>query len=331
MNEFRVTRRAGLRAALAGAATAITGLPAWAAETWPSRPVKLEVGFTAGGAVDNVARQTGLALGGKLGQSFIIENRAGATGTLAADFVAKAAPDGYTLLLGTQSTMLVAPAVYPKLPFKPLEDLVPVSLIGSVPLVLAVHPSLPVHNVKELIALAKAQKGELAYASSGQGGPQHVATELLKQMAGIDMVHVPYKGESMAINDAMGGQVKVLFGNLPTMLPAVQSGKLRAIAVSSLQRAEAAPDIPTVAESGLPGFEALTWFGLFAPKGTPTPIVTRLYSELHASLNNAEVADRLKAQGLTLVGSDPEHFRAYMKVESVKWAKLVQSAKIKPE
>ena len=331
MNQFRVTRREGLLAALAGAATLASGLPAWAAETWPSRPVKLEVGFTAGGAVDNVARQMGLALGGRLGQSFVIENRAGATGTLAADYVAKSAPDGYTLLLGTQSTMLVAPAVYPKLPFKPLEDLVPVSMVASVPLVLAVHPSLPVHNVKELIALARAEKGELAYASSGQGGPQHVATELLKQMAGVDMVHVPYKGESLALNDAMGGQVKVMFGNLPTMLPVVRSGKLRAIAVSSLQRAEAAPDIPTVAESGLPGFEALTWFGIFAPQGTPAPVVKRLYSEVHASLGDPATADRLKAQGATLVGSDPEQFRKYMQTESVKWAKLVQSAKIKPE
>jgi len=331
LNEFRVTRRDGMRVALAGAATFMTGLPAWAAETWPTKPIKLEVGFTAGGAVDNVARQMGQALGARLGQSFVIENKAGATGTLAADYVAKAPPDGYTLLLGTQSTMLVAPAVYPKLPFKPLEDLVPVSLIASVPLVLAVHPSLPVHNVKELIALAKAQKGELAYASSGQGGPQHVATELLKQMAGVDLVHVPYKGESLALNDAMGGQVKVLFGNLPTMLPVVRSGKLRAIAVSSLQRAEAAPDIPTIAESGLAGFEALTWFGVFAPNGTPAPIVTRLYNEVHASLADPATADRLKAQGATLVGSNPEQFRQYMKAESVKWAKLVQSAKIRPE
>jgi tripartite-type tricarboxylate transporter receptor subunit TctC len=320
-----------MRVALAGAAALMTGLPAWAAETWPTKPIKLEVGFTAGGAVDNVARQMGQAMGSRLGQSIVVDNKAGATGTLAADYVAKSAPDGYTLLLGTQSTMLVAPAVYPNLPFKPLEDLVPVSLIASVPLILAVHPSLPVKTVKDLIALAKSEKGQLAYASSGQGGPQHVATELLKQMAGVDMVHVPYKGESMAINDAMGGQVKVLFGNLPTMLPAVRSGKLRAIAVSSLQRAEAAPDIPTIAESGLPGFEALTWFGIFAPKGTPAPVVTRLYNEARASLKDAATAERLKGQGLTLVGSDPEQFRKYMKVESEKWAKLVQTARIKPE
>lgn len=329
MNEFRVTRRAGLRAALAGAATVLTGLPAWAAGKWPTKPIKLEVGFAPGGAVDNVARQMGQAMGARLGESFIVENRAGATGTLAAAYAAKAEPDGYTLLLATQSTMLVAPAVYPNLPFKP-DELEPVTLVASVPLVLAVHPSLPVHSVKDLIALAKAQKGQLAYASSGQGGPQHVAMELLKQMAGVDMVHIPYKGESLAINDAMGGQVKVLFGNLPTMLPVVRSGKLRAIAVSSLKRAEAAPELPTIAESGLPGFEALTWFGFFAPKGTPAPVITRVYETARASLNDPATAARLKAQGLTLDGTDPAQFRAYMKTESVKWARLVQSAKIKP-
>jgi len=326
-----IRRRAGLRVALAGTAALLLGLPAFAADAWPSKPIKLEVGFTAGGAVDNVARQVGQALGPRLGQSLVVENRAGATGTLAADNVAKATPDGYTLLLGTQSTMLVAPALYPKLPFKPLEDLTPISLIASVPLVLVVNPAVPVHNVKELIALARAEKGELAYASSGQGGPQHVATELLDQMAGVHMVHVPYKGESLAMNDVMGGQVKVMFGNLPTLLPAIQSGKLRAIAVSSLQRSEAAPDIPTIAESGLPGFEALTWFGLFAPRGTPAPVITRLYNEVHTSLADATTRDRLRAQGLTVVGSDPEHFRQYMKTESVKWGKLVASAKIKPE
>jgi tripartite-type tricarboxylate transporter receptor subunit TctC len=331
VTDFRFSRRTGLRAALAGAATLVTGLPAFAAETWPTKPIKLEVGFAPGGAVDNVARQMGQALGTRMGQPFVIENRAGATGTLAADFAAKAAPDGYTLLLGTQSTMLVAPALFPKLPFKPLEDLVPVSLVGSVPLVLAVHPSLPVHNVKDLIALARAQKGNLAYASSGQGGPQHVATELLDQMAGVQMVHVPYKGESLAMADVMGGQVKVMFGNLPTMLPTIRSGKLRAIGVSSLKRAEAAPDIPTIAESGLPGFEALTWFGLFTPKGTPASVVTRLYNEVRASLADAGTRDRLKAQGLTLVGNSPDQFRAYMKAESVKWGKLIESAKIKPE
>jgi len=326
VNQFRVTRREGLLAVVASAASFASGLPAWAAETWPSKPIKLEVGFTAGGAVDNVARQMGLALGGRLGQSFVIENRAGATGTLAADYVAKSAPDGYTLLLGTQSTMLVAPAVYPKLPFKPLEDLVPVSMVASVPLVLAVHPSLPVHNVKELIALAKAQKGELAYASSGQGGPQHVATELLKQMAGVDMVHVPYKGESLALNDAMGGQVKVLFGNLPTMLPVVRSGKLRAIAVSSLQRAEAAPDIPTIAESGLPGFEATSWFALLGSPGIPREVQMRINAETLKVMAMPDVKERLARLGLDPHPGSPEALASLIQAETGKWAKVVKAS-----
>lgn len=327
-----MTRRQGLGALGAALAAAATGNAAWAStEAWPNRSIKLLIGFSAGGAVDNVGRQLAQGLGPRLGQTMIVENKPGATGILAGDATAKALPDGYTVLLGTQSTMLVAPAVYPKMPFRPMEDLAPISLIASVPLVLVVHPSVAVHNVKELIALARAQKGELAYASSGQGGPQHVASELLNQMAGVKMVHIPYKGESNALADVLGGQVPVMFGNLPTLLPSIRAGKLRAIAVSSLQRSEVAPDIPTVAESGLAGFEALTWFGLFTPAATPKPIIERLHREVVASLADKEFQAKLQAQGLTLVGNDPAQFRSYMQKETVKWARLVESAKIKPD
>jgi len=331
-----ITRRQGLCAAAAMTATVLwTGQPAVAAaaasDGWPNRPIKLLVGFSAGGAVDNVGRQVAQALGPRLGQSMIVENKSGATGTLAADIAAKSAPDGYTLLLGSQSTMLVAPALYPKLPFRPMEDLAPISLIASVPLVLVVHPSVAVRNVKDLIALARAKKGELAYGSSGQGGSQHVAAELMAQMARVEMVHVPYKGEANALADLMGAQVTVMFGNLPTLLPAIRSGKVRAIAVSSPQRSEVAPDIPTIAESGLPGFEALTWFGLFAPAATPKPIIERLHREVVVSLADADFQLKMRGQGLTLVGNDPAQFRKYMQTETVKWAKLVESAKIKPE
>ncbi|MCZ2496478.1 tripartite tricarboxylate transporter substrate binding protein [Xylophilus sp. Kf1] len=289
------------------------------------------VGFSAGGAVDNVARQLGQALGLRLGQPVIVENKAGATGTVAADVVAKAPADGYTTLLGTQSTMLVAPAMYPKLPFKPLEDLAPVSLVASVPLVLVVHPSVPVRTVKEFIDLARERKGEWVYASSGQGGPQHVAMELLAQTAGVQLVHAPYKGEANALADLMGSQITVMFGNLPTMLPAIKAGKVRAIAVSSLQRSDAAPDIPTVAESGLGGFEALTWFGVFAPRATPQPVIERLHKDIVDSLADKAVQAQMRAQGLTLVGNTPAQFRAYLQTETVKWAKLVESAKVRPE
>jgi tripartite-type tricarboxylate transporter receptor subunit TctC len=327
---FSNTRRS-LMLALAAAGCAWTCAAAAANDVYPAKPVRLLVGFSAGGAVDNVARQLGQALTTRLGQPFVVENKPGATGTIAAEVTAKSPADGYTLLLGTQSTMVVAPGLYPKLNFKPLEDFVPISLVASVPLALVVHPSLPVKNVKELIALARSKNGGLMYASSGQGGPQHVASELLASMAGVEMVHVPYKGEANALNDLLGNQVPIMFGNLPTLLPHIRSGKVKVLAVSSLQRAEAAPDIPTIAESGLPGFEALTWFGLYAPAGTPRPVVDRLVTAVTQSLADPVIKSKLRAQGLTIVGNNPDQFRAYMKTEMVKWGKLIETAHIKAE
>lgn len=323
--------RRSLIVTLAAAGCGWLGSVGAANDAYPSRPVRLLVGFSAGGAVDNVARQLGQGMSQKLGQPIVIENKPGATGTIAADAVAKAAPDGYTLLLGTQSTMLVAPSLYPNLPFKPLQDFVPISLVASVPLVLVAHPSVPVKNIREFIELARSRNGGLMYASSGQGGPQHVASELLAQMAGVKLTHVPYKGEALALNDVLGNQVPVMFGNLPTLLPQIRSGKVRAIAVSSLQRSEAAPDIPTIAESGLPGFEALTWFGVFAPAATPVAVVNRLQEDIRKTLADAATKTKLEAQGLTVMGNSSDQFRAYMKTETVKWAKLVESAQIKPE
>ena len=325
------TMRRSVLVTLAVAGLGCVGSVAVASDAYPSKPVRLLVGFSAGGAVDNVARQLGQGLSQKLGQPVVIENKPGATGTIAADAAAKAAPDGYTLLLGTQSTMLVAPSLYPNLTFKPLQDFVPISLVASVPLVLVANPSVPVKNIKEFIELARSKNGGLMYASSGQGGPQHVASELLAQMAGVKLGHVPYKGEALALNDVLGNQVPVMFGNLPTMLPHIRSGKVRAIAVSSLQRSEAAPDIPTIAESGLAGFEALTWFGVFAPAATPGPVVTRLEETIKQTLADPATRSKLQAQGLTVMGNSPDQFRAYMKTETVKWAKLVESAQIKPE
>lgn len=331
MKKTYCVKRRSVLVALAVAGLGCLGSVAAASDAYPSKPIRLLVGFSAGGAVDNVARQLGQGLSQKLGQPVVIENKPGATGTIAADAAAKAAPDGYTLLLGTQSTMLVAPSLYPNLGFKPLQDFVPISLVASVPLVLVVNPSVPVKNIKEFIELARARNGGLMYASSGQGGPQHVASELLAQMAGVKLGHVPYKGEALALNDVLGNQVPVMFGNLPTMLPHIRSGKVRAIAVSSLQRSEAAPDIPTIAESGLAGFEALTWFGVFAPAATPGPVVSRLEESIKQTLADPATKTKLQAQGLTVVGNSPDQFRAYMKTETVKWAKLVESAQIKPE
>jgi tripartite-type tricarboxylate transporter receptor subunit TctC len=330
MTQATLTRRQAL-AALLAAGLAPLARTAHAEDAYPSRPTTLMVGFSAGGAVDLVARQVGQSLGKQFGQTYVIENRAGATGTIAAESVARAKPDGYTLLLGTQSTMVVAPGMYPNLHFDPLKDFVPISLIASVPLVLVVNPALPLKTVQEVIQYAREKKGDLVYASSGLGGPQHVSMELFCAMAGVKMVHVPYKGEANAISDVLGNQVPLMFSNLPTLLPYIRSGKLRAIAVSSLQRAESAPDIPTVAESGLPGFEALTWFGLYAPAGTPQAAVSKLEQGVKTGLQDAALRDKLHALGMTLVGSDSASFRDYMVAESQKWGDLIRKAGIKPE
>jgi tripartite-type tricarboxylate transporter receptor subunit TctC len=326
-------RKTGIsRRSLVGFALCASLVPAIAlAQTYPAKPVKVMVGFSPGGAVDNVARLLSQSMSKDMGASFIVENRPGATGIIAAEQVAKAPADGYTLLVATQSTMVVAPSVFSKMSFDPVADFTPISLVASVPMVLVVANGVPVKNVQELIAYAKSQKGGLPYASSGQGGPQHVATELFASMAGLNMVHVPYKGEANAISDLLGNQVPVMFGNLPSLLPHIKSGKLRAIAVSSLQRSSAAPEIPTVAESGLPGFETLTWFGLFAPAGMPQPVVDRLNAEVKKSLASPDVHAKLVQQGLTVVGGSSAELKAYMKQEVPKWGKLLKNANIKPE
>ena len=302
-----------------------------AQDSYPTKPTTLLVGFSAGGAVDLVARQLGQALGKDLGQPYVVENRAGATGTIAAEMAARAKPDGYTLLLGTQSTMVVAPGMYPKLRFDPIKDFVPISLIASVPLVLVVHPSLPLHTVADVIKYARENKGTLNYASAGPGGPQHVAAELFAATAGVKMVHVPYRGEANAISDLLGNQVPLMFSNLPTLLPYIRSGKLRAIAVSSLERAPTAPNIPTVSESGLKGFEALTWFGLYAPAGTPPATVRKLEQAVKVVSTDASLREKMAQQGLKVEGSDSASFKQYMQSESTKWGDLVRRSGIKPE
>lgn len=329
MNTHHVRRRALL--ALIAIGSASLGQAAFAASDYPSRPTTILVGFSAGGAVDIVARQLGQALGNTLKQTYVVENRPGATGIIAAEAAANAAPDGYTLLLGTQSTMVVAPSLYPTMRIDPKKDFVPVSLIASVPLVLVVHPSLPLHTVQDVIQYAREKKGDLSYASSGLGGPQHVAAELFSAMADVKMVHIPYKGEANAISDVLGNQVPIMFSNLPTLLPHIRSGKLRAIAVSSLKRAESAPEIPTVAESGLPGFEALTWFGLYTRAGTPQAVVDTLEQGVSTSLADDALRAKMKEQGLTVEARGSKAFAQYMQSESVKWGNLIKSAGIKAE
>jgi len=323
---MKITRRALCAAA---ALLAAASLPAQAAG-YPDKPVKIAVGFAAGGGADIIARLVGAQMSVQTGQTFIVDDKPGATGTIAATFVAKSPADGYTIFLGSQSTMLVAPGIYPKLQFDPVKDFTPISMLVSMPMILAVHPSVPAHNMQELIALAK--KGGLSYASAGAGGPQHVAGELFKHGLGIDMTHVPYKGEAPALSDAVGGQVPVLFSNLPAITPYIQSGKLRPIAITSLHRHPAFPNLPTIAESAkLPDFEVLTWYGLFAPAGTPADIVKKLQDEAVNALKSKELAAKVTAQGFTIVGSNSQQFTDLMKAQVPRMAKLIQEAHIRAD
>lgn len=303
--------------------------PAQAAGDYPTKqPVRVMVGFSAGGAVDNVARQLGEALSKRLGQSFVIENQAGATGTIAAETAARARADGYTLLVATQSTMVVAPRMYPKLKLQPMKDLKPIALVGSVPLALVAHPSVPVKTVTDVIELAKKEDGNLVYASSGAGGPQHLAAELFASLAGVKMVHVPYKGEANAIADLLGNHVPLMFSNLPTLLPYIQSGQLRGIAVSGQARAASAPDLPTVAEAGLPGFDAETWFALFAPANTPDAVTDTLGAAVAEALQAPALQASLATQGLTINVLRGDALAAYMKEQETQLGKVVDAAGI---
>lgn len=317
-------------AAVASAALAWMG-PAQAAEDYPKQTVRVMVGFSAGGAVDNVARQLGEALAKRLGQSFVIENQAGATGTIAAETAARARADGYTLLVATQSTMVVAPRMYPKLKLQPMKDLKPIALVGSVPLALVAHPSVPVKTVTDVIELAKKEDGNLVYASSGAGGPQHLAAELFASLAGVKMVHVPYKGEANAIADLLGNHVPLMFSNLPTLLPYIQSGQLRGIAVSGQARAASAPDLPTVAEAGLPGFDAETWFALFAPANTPDAVTDKLGAAVADALQDPALQASLAAQGLTINSLRGDALVTYMKEQEEQLGKVVETAGIKAD
>ena len=302
-----------------------------AAETYPSKSLQIIVSFAPGGGVDSVARIVGHKLTESLGQPVLVDNRPGASGMIGTDVAAKALPDGYTLLLGTQTVLVVAPILYGKAAFDPLKLFAPVALIGSTPLILVTNPAVPAKSVKELIALAKAKPGELDFGSGGVGTTPHMAGELFNSMAGIKVVHVAYKGEAPALTDIMGGHLHMMFSNMSACLPHIKAGKIRGLAVSSLERVAAAPDIPTVAESGVPGFEAETWFGLLAPAGTPPEIVKRLNADVLKALTKPDVKEKLASLGLTIAGSTPEKFSGYIKSEYGKWAKVIKDAGIKME
>ena len=301
------------------------------ADDYPNKAIRVIVGFPPGGINDIVARVVGERLGQSLGQAIIVENKPGAGGTIGADQVAKSRPDGYTLLMGSVSNIAMAPSQYKALPYDPAKDFAPVVLVAAAPNVLVVNPEFPVQSVKELIALARQKPGAINYASAGLGTSNHLTVELLQVMTGVQLNHVPYKGDAPGTADVVAGQVPMIFPTLPVALPFIKSGKLRPIAVSSAARSSLLPDIPTVAESGgLPEFEVSVWVGIFAPAGTPKEIVNRLNSEIAKIVRVPGVRERLAGLGAEPVGDTSEHFAAYIKTELAKWSKVAKAAGITP-
>jgi tripartite-type tricarboxylate transporter receptor subunit TctC len=306
----------------------ITG--AAASQTYPTRTVRLVVGFPPGGAVDILARIVAPKLSERWGQQVVVDNRPGAGTRIAAEITAKAAPDGYTLLMIT-SAHAVGPALYEKLPYHAIESFSAVSLVASTPLVLLTHTSLPVRSLKELVALAKARPGQLNYASSGIGAPPHLAAELFKRSARINIVHVPYKGSGPAFADLIGGQVELMFAALPGSLPYIRAGKLRPIALTSAKRSKAVPDLPTIAELGFPGYEVTNWYGVLGPSGVDRKIIEHLNAEIAAVLQMRDVAEAIVRVGAEPVSSTPQEFEAYLRSEVAKWTKLITEAGIRVE
>jgi tripartite-type tricarboxylate transporter receptor subunit TctC len=312
---------------LAGSLIALTlaAAPAFA-QSYPTRPIRFVVAFPPGGTTDLLARTIGQRLGDTFNQQVIVDNRGGAGGNIGTDIVAKALPDGYTILMGSVGPLAINGSLMGKLPFDPQKDFAPITLSDATPNVLVVHPSLAAGSVKEFIALAKARPGQVIFASSGLGTPAQLAGELFNSMAGVKMVHVPYKGGVAALIDLMAGQVQLMFSTLPPALPHVKTGKLKALAVTSAQRSPTMPELPTIAEAALPGFEAITWHGVLVPAGTPKAIVGKLHGEIVKILHSPDVKERLAAQGAEAVSNTPEQFAAYIRSETVKWAKVVRDS-----
>jgi tripartite-type tricarboxylate transporter receptor subunit TctC len=312
----------------AGALVAMVAATTWA-QSYPTKPIRLVVPFPAGGTTDILARAAAQKLTESLGQTVVVDNRPGAGGNIGAELVAKSAPDGYTLLMGTVGTHAINPSLYAKMPYDHVRDFAPVILVAGVPNVLVVNPSLPVNSVQELIAYAKANPGKLNFASSGNGTSIHLSGELFKSMTGLQITHIPYKGSAPALQDLAGGQVQLMFDNLPSSLALIKAGRLKALAVTSLERAPALPDVPTINESGLPGFEASSWFGLLAPAGTPQPIIAKLNAEVAKWLASPEAREKLLAQGANAAGGTPEDFVKHIAAETTKWQKVVKDSDAK--
>ena len=311
------------------AATIAAAMPlVSSAQNYPTKPIRLIVAFPAGGSTDIIARLVGQRLGEKLGQQVIVDNRGGAGGTLGTEIAARATPDGHTLTMGTTSTHVIAPAAYAKVNYDPVKDFEPLTLVASTPYLLVLHPGVKANNLKEFIALAKSQPGKMNFASAGTGSTTQLAMEMLKLAADIDIVHVPYNGNGPAGTAVLGGQVQALFGSMPAVLPHAQANRVRAIAVGTAKRSPALPNVPTVAESGYPGFEVSLWLGFFAPKGTPKPVLAKLQTELTAIANSPDMKTAFEKNGASPVTNTPAEMNTLMKTELDKYSKVVKAVGI---
>jgi tripartite-type tricarboxylate transporter receptor subunit TctC len=313
------------------ASTLAFAAAAASAQGYPNKPLRMIVGFSPGGGTDIVARVIGAKLQEWYKEAVVVENRPGATGTIGADFVAKSAPDGYTLIMGHVNSHGIAPNLFAKLPYDAIRDFAAVAYVGYVPNVLAVHPSVPARSVRELVALAKNKPGAMNYASSGNGSTQHLAGEMFKQLTGTDIVHIPYKGSGDAIKDLLAGTVNMNFDTMPPVLSHIQSNRLRGLAISTPKRLAQLPDVPTFDEEGIKGFDVTNWYGVMAPGGTPREIVQKLNADINKAMQVPEVRARLEAVGTQLREQSAAEFDAFMKAEVAKYAKLIKAANIRIE
>jgi tripartite-type tricarboxylate transporter receptor subunit TctC len=296
------------------------------AQPYPSKPIRLVVPYPAGGPLDTVARLLAAKVGDSTKQPVVVDNKPGAGGNIGADIVAKSPADGYTILMGAVATHAINPALYKSIPYDPIKDFAPVTQVASTPNVLVVNPSIPANNVAEFIAYAKANPGKLSFGSGSIGSAGHLAGELFKTTAGVDMVHVPYKGAGPAMQDLIGGQIQLMFDNLASSLAQVKAGKIKALAVTTSKRTSFAPELPTIAEAGLPGFDISTWFGIFAPAGTPKEALDRLHAEFTKALAAPDVREKMLNLGAEPVGNRPEEFAAYIKAEAEKYARVIKAS-----
>lgn len=316
-------------ALVAAIASAFLPATAGAADAWPTKPIRMIVGFAPGGGTDTTARPIAQKLGDALGQQVIVDNRPGAAGNIATEIVTRANPDGYTIIMGTIAALAINPSLYGKLPFDPEKDLAPIIQAVDSTNILSLHPAVPANSVKELVALAKAKP--LNYGSSGVGGTGHLAGELFNMMAGVKMTHVPYKGGGPAMIDLVAGQVQLVFATAASAVPQIKAGRIKGLAVTTIKRSALMPELPTISEAGLAGFDANNWYGLLAPAKTPRPIIMRLNTEVAKILNMPDLKDFLFKQGLDAAPGTPEQFATYMKSERAKWGKVIKAANLKAE